>query len=468
MTRPRFAAFFAAVLAAVVSLTSHAQDAPFIGVVTQDSVEVRSGAGRAYYVVGELTKGDMVRVEKVLFNQTWYQVRVPKGVHSYVSKVFVDAQGDGATGTVNADRTEFKAASLRGPGESYKGQGTFSKGDKVTILAEEGNFYKIVSPEDAFVFIPAGTLREATKDDLEAAEEADPDKGDSGNNDNGEDTPDPEPVKPVDPVTPDPEPVTPDPEPATPVDPEPVTPVDPVTPDPEPVTPAPEPVTPDPEPVAPIKDWPEPPKVEVETPARSAELKALEMKVLPYFSLPVEEQPLDKMAGAYQELAGTEGLPNIDQQIIKVRLRTIERRQQILDTLRRAETAEQTDHARTVVPDAPDADDAPEQFTAVGRLMPSTVYDGQSLPLLYRVVDASPSARTLAYVAPNDEVNIAAMLNRLVGVVGETTYNRTLKLQVIEIEKAVLLEVEVEEEADAAEDAVEGEVEEAVKEDNSE
>ncbi len=454
MTRPRFAAFFAALLAAALTLTSHAQDAPFIGVVTQGSVEVRSGAGRAYYVVGELAKGDMVRVEKVLFNQTWYQVRVPKGVHSYVSKAFVDAQGDGATGTVNADRTEFKAASLRGPGESYKGQGTFSKGDKVTILAEEGNFYKIVSPEDAFVFIPAGTLREATKDDLEAAEEADPDEGTT---DSGDSTTDPEPVTPVDPVTPDPEPVTPDPEPVTP-DPEPVTPVDPVTPDPEPVDPG--PVTPaDPEPVAPIKGWPEAPNVEVETPARSAELKALEMKVLPYFSLPVDEQPLDKMAGAYQQLAGAEGLPSIDRQIIKVRLRTIERRQEILDTLRRAEAAEQTDHARTVVPDAPDPDEAPAQFTAVGRLMPSTVYDGQSLPLLYRVVDASPSARTLAYVAPNDELNIAAMLNRLVGVVGETTYNRTLKLQVIEIEKAVLLEAEVEEEEDAAEEAEDADTE---------
>lgn len=435
MTRRCFAVFYAAVLAACVCFTAGAQDAPFIGVVTSNTLEVRSGAGRAYYIVGELKKGDMVRVEKVLFNQTWYQIRVPKTVTSYVSKAFVDAQGDGETGTINADKTEFKAASLRGPGESYKGQGTLSKGDKVTILGEEGNFYKIVTPADAFVFIPAdNTVRKATADDLQAA----------GVDDGGAEKPDPvtpDPVTPVDPVTPDPvtpDPTTPDPvtpDPVTPVTPDPVTPVDPVTPDP--VTPV-DPVTP---PLPTTDGWPTPPNVKVQTPARSDELKALEMKVLPYFSLPVTEQPLDQIAKAYQDLLAADSLPSVDKQIVAVRLRTIERRQQILDTLERAKEVEKTDHARTPVP-KPTGSDLPPRYTAVGLLQPSTVYDGQSLPLLYRVVDAAPSGRTIAYVEPSDEINVAGMLNQLVGIVGETKYDRALKLKVITITRADVLEPE--------------------------
>ncbi|MEM6506392.1 MAG: hypothetical protein AAF711_13200, partial [Planctomycetota bacterium] len=81
-----------------------------------------------------------------------------------------------------------------------------------------------------------------------------------------------------------------------------------------------------------------------------------------------------------------------------------------------------------------------------------------SLPLLYRVVDASPSARTLAYVAPNDELNVGAMLNQLVGVVGETRYDRALKLNIIEVQRVVLLEPEAE--AAGEEEAEEPEAEE--------
>eukprot|EP00752_Nemacystus_decipiens_P013753 g12206.t1 len=447
MKRATLATALATVLMVFASVPALAQEAPFIGVVTEDKVEIRSGAGRAYYVVGELAKGDMARVEKVLFNQTWYQIRVTQGVNSYVSKAFVDAQGDGETGTVNADRTAYKAASLRGPGESYREQGTLSKGDTVTILAEEGNYYKIAPPEDTFVFIPAGTLRKATAEDLEEAGKESTDKPEAT------DKPE-EPVKPVDPVDPVPadKPEETDQPAATDTPEEPVKPVDPAPTDP--VQPGDKPLSPTP----PSTDgWPKAPDVEVDTPARSDALKALEMKVLPYFSLPIEKQPLDKMAAAYQNIQAYD-LPNIDEQIVDVRLRVIEKRQQIVNTMAKAKEAQKTTQARTVITDPKDLEPLPDRFTAVGILVSSTVYDGGSLPLLYRIVDASPSARTLAYVAPSEELNVGAMLNQLVGIVGKTTYDRTLKLNIIEIDRAVMLEPEVEE---AAEEATEEAAEEA-------
>ena len=181
--------------------------------------------------------------------------------------------------------------------------------------------------------------------------------------------------------------------------------------------------------------------------------------MLPYFSLPIEKQPLDKMAAAYQNLQAYD-LPNIDEQIIEVRLRLIERRQQIVTTMARAKEAEKNTQARTVITAKEDLEPLPDRFTAVGVLMPSTVYDGGSLPLLYRVVDASPSGRTLAYVAPSKEFDVATMLNKLVGVVGKTSYDRALKLNVIEIDRVVILEAEgeldsVEEPAEDAEEAEE-------------
>ncbi|MEM9347300.1 MAG: hypothetical protein AAGB26_11860 [Planctomycetota bacterium] len=460
MNRATLSTALAAVLMAFACLPTAAQEAPFIGVVTEDKVEVRSGAGRAYYVVGELKEGDMVRVEKVLFNQTWYQIRTTPGINSYVSKVFVNAQGDGETGTINTDRTEFKAASLRGPGESYRVQGTLSKDDIVTILSEEGNFYKIAPPEDAFVFIPAGTLRKATAADLEAAGDEDTDKPHKTTEPDTADQPDEatEPVEPVEPVTPV--------KPVTPVQPvEPATPGTTQTPETPGATETPATPGTTQEPVIPAppstEGWPKAPDVEVETPARSDALKELEMKVLPYFSLPIEKQPLDKMAAAYQNIQAYD-LPNIDEQIVEVRLRLIERRQQIVSTMERAKDAQEATQAKTVITKKEDLEPLPDRFTAVGTLMPSTVYDGGSLPLLYRVVDASPAARTLAYVAPSDEINVGSMLNQLVGVVGETKYDRALKLNIIEIQRVVLLEPEAEDAAE--EEAEQPETEEPVEE----
>ena len=88
-------------------------------------------------------------------------IKPPADVYSYISKAFVDAQGDGTTGVVNADGTQFYAASLEGPGESYKVQDTLKRGDKVTIVAEEGSFYKVASPTDAYVFVRPGMIAKA-------------------------------------------------------------------------------------------------------------------------------------------------------------------------------------------------------------------------------------------------------------------------------------------------------------------
>lgn len=69
-------------------------------------------------------------------------------------------------------------------------------------------------------------------------------------------------------------------------------------------------------------------------------------------------------------------------------------------------------------------------YTAVGVLNASAVYDGTHLPELYRVCDPTTGA-TIAYVLPNPAIPMPTMLTTLVGVKGGSEYDPALRLQVI-------------------------------------
>lgn len=71
-------------------------------------------------------------------------------------------------------------------------------------------------------------------------------------------------------------------------------------------------------------------------------------------------------------------------------------------------------------------------YTIIGRLIPSTVYDGDRLPLLYRVQSPEPgTARTLGYLQPSKELDLTGKLGQIVGMVGETKFDDTLKATLI-------------------------------------
>jgi hypothetical protein len=145
------------VILLVVGSTAWAQDVPYTGTIVEDDVAVRAGAGRTFYIVGKLNKGDTVTVDQVIF--TWCRILPPKGVYSYISKAFVDVKGSGNIGVVNQDGRPVKAASVNGPGESYRRHFELNKGDTVTIVGEDGSFYKIVPPTSAHVYVPASAVK---------------------------------------------------------------------------------------------------------------------------------------------------------------------------------------------------------------------------------------------------------------------------------------------------------------------
>jgi hypothetical protein len=71
-------------------------------------------------------------------------------------------------------------------------------------------------------------------------------------------------------------------------------------------------------------------------------------------------------------------------------------------------------------------------YTIIGELQPSTVYDGERLPLMFRVVSVGGVApRTLGYLRPTQEFPLKQMVGQVVGVIGDATLDPSLKLNVI-------------------------------------
>ncbi|MEM9413909.1 MAG: SH3 domain-containing protein [Planctomycetota bacterium] len=474
MTRFRhlFATLTACVLLMLPASLAQAQnDGGYTAVITNNEVEVRSGAGRAYYVVGVMETGQQVEVVDVLFDASWYQIVVPEGVYSYVSKAFVNAQGDGSIGVVNADRTECKAAALRGPGASYRVQHLFDEGDRVEIVGEEGNYYKIVSPQEAYVFVPAGVLRRATAQELAAR--PDDNEAPAETQDNTDAAP-PAVQDDTDNVADATQDAADDATGTEVTDDEVVVLPPTVVPDAIEL-----PVLPD----APVVDGeggrveieettqdeavadagsdtetvndntanagtesqpeavlPAAPDVEVSTPARSEAMIAKEMELLPYFAVPIQDRPLDHMEAEYRALLETGDLPRVDEQIVAVRLRTISRQREILAAMDRVEAARSVEAPRAEITIVEPQPRIAADYQAIGRLEVSSVYDGQSLPRMYRLVD--PSGRTVAYVAPTPAIDESDLLNTLVGVVGTASYDPALKLRIITPEQLDALAAE--------------------------
>src|SRR5205085_9571805 len=87
-------------------------------------------------------------------------------------------------------------------------------------------------------------------------------------------------------------------------------------------------------------------------------------------------------------------------------------------------TADETDTARKAL-------ESSAEYVAVGRVAASTIYDGKGLPKMLRVQDAA-SGRTLAYLQPDEQYELVNLIGNLVGIVGDKTYDGSLRLNIIQ------------------------------------
>ena len=405
------------VLLAIPGPDALAQNMSATAVVIHDKTPIRAGAGRSFYIVGELPLGTEVIVEEVVFG--WHKIQPPPGTYSYISRAFVDAYGDGQTGRINTNRAAVRTASINGPGESYRRQIDLLKNDTVQIVAEEGSFYKIIPPDGAYVFLPPGTIRSAAlgADTVPSAVERS------------------RPQQPVSAETPanasqdnfstNKNSVIPSPTASNPSG---------ALPD-ELAAGAGATVS---------NETPAQKSIEAKRAARpaSAPLKEAEQRLQEIQGMALEDQPLVDLFNTYQRLATEPNLESEDRQIITVRIAELRHRIEVADALRQIAAAREnirTDLIQEVLNDER-LTSPPPQYDARGRLQASGVYNGNTLPQLFRVVEPA-SNRIITYIRLQSEVDPSAYVGKYVGVAGQTVFDPVLKLRLIEVEHLDVIEL---------------------------
>ena len=125
----------------------------FVGSINARNVNIRSGPGMAYYVLGQLQSGDMVNVVGSL--NGWDAISAPAGTLCYISKQFVHVGSDSAKGRVSANYVYVRAASRLAPHSDYAVVKVVSRGTHVHIVGSTPSFYVIEPPRGAHVYVLA-------------------------------------------------------------------------------------------------------------------------------------------------------------------------------------------------------------------------------------------------------------------------------------------------------------------------
>lgn len=148
---------------------------------------------------------------------------------------------------------------------------------------------------------------------------------------------------------------------------------------------------------------------------------------------PESRPAIEELIGEYQRTRGSTGSARI-QQAIDQRIDILNLRLSILDAAAEAEAALEASRQRqsTLAQDLTRWR-SNRQYTLVGRLVPSLLYDGERLPLMYRMesIGAGPGPRTLGYVRPDVDGVRPGVLGEVVGVIGDSRYDDGLNLLIV-------------------------------------
>ena len=123
-----------------------------LGIINTNNSFVRCGpSADTYYPTMKLNKGAKITV--VGMKGTWLKIVPPDGSFCYVSKAFVDRNGDGTSGKINHEGSTVRAGSTENTLKVVP-LCQLSIGADVKIIGEQDEFYKITPPEGkAYVYI---------------------------------------------------------------------------------------------------------------------------------------------------------------------------------------------------------------------------------------------------------------------------------------------------------------------------
>ena len=183
----------------------------------------------------------------------------------------------------------------------------------------------------------------------------------------------------------------------------------------------------------------------VETPEYVTTFESLEEAFTEVSKQPLESAEFDSLIQGYADLL--ESVPDdvnaqpviaaSESRVARLRLRAdFQRALHFLDEIELAGGDANTPLSADGIP-----------FTVVGKLATSAVYDGDRLPRLYRVmsIDArrgGEPGRTLAYIRPDDKLQLPLKLNAIVGIVSRTPVDRGQLVNVLDAEEVRVIEDE--------------------------
>lgn len=410
---------------------------PYIAVVTTDKVAMRGGDAAFMYPVRELKSGELVRITGE--GPGWMRAEYLPGMRAYVAASDAELAKDGRTVKLvrQSQLMAFDASpNPKAPWWPLDLPKPLDAGTVLDVLSTQKasddvvQGYVVPAPANARGYIGKDHVRKATADEAARFIGASPAQPAEASK------PVETPVKPVEPGVKSAE-ATPKPAetsatttgaptgfaPVTPVSTTPATSVGtgPAATSTTTTTAMPQPrVVP-----------PQPPKPTIDE--ELAQLRTMFEKTM----ASKDDGELPVVIGMFENKVAKLGAAPAEQNMktqLGQRLQALRLRQEIIAEAQRAKSvAEQSASRVTEVTLTVEQAQRQAIYTVVGRIVPSTVYDGKrGLPLMYRVQSADALApRTVGYILPQETLDLTGKLGQVCGVVGETRFDDSLGLNIV-------------------------------------
>ncbi|MFH1730228.1 MAG: SH3 domain-containing protein [Planctomycetota bacterium] len=140
----------------ILTATAIAAETSSHGLVTGESVYIRSGEAETYRSMGKLKKGEFVPVIAVSNDGKWVRITPPATADVWIFAKFVDV--DGERGVVNGDNVRVRVR------PDLKGEmvNKLEKETVVNVKGREGDWLKIAPPEGTVAWVHAQYIRRMT------------------------------------------------------------------------------------------------------------------------------------------------------------------------------------------------------------------------------------------------------------------------------------------------------------------
>ncbi len=379
--------------------------------VAQEGASVRCGRAVEFYEIGTLKAGGLVWV-KERDQGGWATIRAGGMAAGFVPAAEVTASSDGKLVKLNSATRVFYAAGAE-PERSWVGvsvdAGTELEAMEKVTTASKGDYYRVRMPAETAGYVLASALREATAEEITAWEtmlkaQAPSGAGIEAPAQGTKEAGDAQPTiemgeteKTAPPGEGGGEGAQGQPAEQTQAQPEQAKPV-------------------------------EPPKPHV--PTAGERLKGLEELYQEMRKAKPEDAEVAALQSEYRRLAGEAGTSASVRRACEARIELLQLRldqqaaqQRLEDAIRKAKEPVTNPTLATPAGELP-------RYDVIGKLMMSNVYDGKRLQLLYRVQDVS-SGRTIAYLVPDDEMQLSSRLNRIVGIIGSLKRDESALIPIV-------------------------------------